>query len=165
MSRQTRRVHSGGHVLVIDDEPLIRFHAQRVLQRAGYSVVVAADGQSGLDELVREHGQSHPERSGPAPDGFLQQAASPGVHTATEAAILEPPVLEPRPKESVVKKITQPTSVQPFTRSSTRSLRVALLATVRGGAASSDPTLTGPTLTGPTLTGPTLTGPTLTGPI
>ena len=50
-------VHSGGHVLVVDDEPLIRFHVKRVLQRAGYSVVVAADGQNGLDELARERGR------------------------------------------------------------------------------------------------------------
>jgi two-component system, cell cycle sensor histidine kinase and response regulator CckA len=49
--------HTGGNVLVVDDEPLIRFHVKRVLQRAGYSVVVAADGQNGLDELAREGGR------------------------------------------------------------------------------------------------------------
>jgi signal transduction histidine kinase/ActR/RegA family two-component response regulator len=50
----TRR---SGHVLVVDDEPVVRSLVERVLQRAGYSVVVAADGQIGLDMLARERGR------------------------------------------------------------------------------------------------------------
>jgi CheY-like chemotaxis protein len=49
--------HRGGHVLVVDDEPIVRSLVERVLRRAGYSVVVADDGQNGLDVLARERGR------------------------------------------------------------------------------------------------------------
>jgi CheY-like chemotaxis protein len=47
----------GGRVLVVDDEPLVRALVERVLRRAGYSVMAAGDGQSGLDVLARERGK------------------------------------------------------------------------------------------------------------
>jgi len=41
-------------VLIVDDEPAIRHTAQRMLQLRGYSVLVAGDGQEGLD-IFRRH--------------------------------------------------------------------------------------------------------------
>ena len=54
---QAIAIHRGGRVLVVDDEPVVRSLVERVLQRAGYTVVVAADGQNGLDVLARERGR------------------------------------------------------------------------------------------------------------
>jgi PAS domain S-box-containing protein len=41
-------------ILVVEDEPPIRRAAQRVLEKFGYNVLVAADGQEALDLLGRE---------------------------------------------------------------------------------------------------------------
>jgi CheY-like chemotaxis protein len=38
-------------VLVIDDEPIVRLAMTRVLERAGYRVRTAADGEAGLHDL------------------------------------------------------------------------------------------------------------------
>ena len=43
-----------GHILIIDDEASLRQTLARILQRAGYEVTTAANGQEGLD-LVSEH--------------------------------------------------------------------------------------------------------------
>jgi len=43
-----------GHILIIDDEASLRQTLARILQRAGYEVTTAADGQEGL-ALVSEH--------------------------------------------------------------------------------------------------------------
>ncbi|MBC8075906.1 MAG: response regulator [Chloroflexales bacterium] len=40
-----------GTVLVVDDEPAIRVVAQRILERQGFSVLTAVDGQDGVDVL------------------------------------------------------------------------------------------------------------------
>ena len=39
----------GATILVVDDDSFIRTFVQVVLERAGYSVLVAADGHEGLD--------------------------------------------------------------------------------------------------------------------
>ncbi|HMO68693.1 MAG TPA: hybrid sensor histidine kinase/response regulator, partial [Novosphingobium sp.] len=38
----------GGRVLLVEDEDTVRMVAERALTRAGYSVVVARDGEEGL---------------------------------------------------------------------------------------------------------------------
>jgi two-component system cell cycle sensor histidine kinase/response regulator CckA len=43
-------------ILVVDDEPIVRRFASRVLADAGYSVATAADGAEAL-QLVRERGE------------------------------------------------------------------------------------------------------------
>ena len=48
---------AGGTVLVIDDEPAVRGLARAVLSRAGFSVLDAADGRTGLDVLLRREVQ------------------------------------------------------------------------------------------------------------
>jgi PAS domain S-box-containing protein len=45
-----------GVVLVVDDEPLVRGIARRILVRAGYSVVTAEDGQEALELLEARDG-------------------------------------------------------------------------------------------------------------
>ena len=47
---------SQAHVLVVDDEPVVRRFATRVLADAGYSVATAVDGAEAL-VLVRERGE------------------------------------------------------------------------------------------------------------
>ena len=47
-------MNSGGHILIIDDEAGLRQMMARVLQRAGYEVTTAANGQDGL-ALASEH--------------------------------------------------------------------------------------------------------------
>ena len=36
-------------ILVVDDEPIVRDLAQRVLERSGYQVLIAEDGQAAID--------------------------------------------------------------------------------------------------------------------
>jgi signal transduction histidine kinase/CheY-like chemotaxis protein len=45
----TGRAHAGDTVLVIDDEDGVRAVAARLLERAGWTVLTAADGRSGID--------------------------------------------------------------------------------------------------------------------
>ena len=47
--KQAHRSHRTGTVLVIDDEELVRKTITAVLERGGYSVVTAHDGQAGVD--------------------------------------------------------------------------------------------------------------------
>jgi CheY-like chemotaxis protein len=44
----------GGTVLVVDDQPAVRRVARRILEKAGYRVLLAADGEEGL-EVFRVH--------------------------------------------------------------------------------------------------------------
>ncbi|MEO8635520.1 MAG: response regulator [Gemmatimonadales bacterium] len=46
---------TGGMILVVDDEPAVRELAARILERGGFSVLLAADGTEAL-ELVDRHG-------------------------------------------------------------------------------------------------------------
>ncbi len=46
--------HSGGLVLVVDDEEGVRTVAQGVLERCGFNVIEASDGREGVD-VFREH--------------------------------------------------------------------------------------------------------------
>ncbi len=45
---------TGGTILLVEDEPALRRAGQRLLERHGYRVLVASDGQEGL-ELARAH--------------------------------------------------------------------------------------------------------------
>lgn len=45
----------GEAILLIDDEPVVRDTLQLLLQRAGYRIIPAADGRSGLAEFERHH--------------------------------------------------------------------------------------------------------------
>ncbi|HHO54604.1 MAG TPA: PAS domain-containing hybrid sensor histidine kinase/response regulator [Deltaproteobacteria bacterium] len=47
-------VHGTGTILVIEDEQMVRFVAQRILETAGYEVLSAIDGAQGL-EVFRAH--------------------------------------------------------------------------------------------------------------
>jgi len=47
-------VNSKAHILIIDDEASLRQTMARILQRAGYEVTTASNGQEGL-QLVSEH--------------------------------------------------------------------------------------------------------------
>lgn len=47
-------MNTSGHILIIDDEASLRQTMARILQRAGYEVTTAANGQEGL-ALVSEH--------------------------------------------------------------------------------------------------------------
>ena len=46
---------AGGMVLLVDDEPLVRRAVSEVLRDAGYRVMEATDGQSGLDLFLEHH--------------------------------------------------------------------------------------------------------------
>jgi two-component system chemotaxis response regulator CheY len=46
----------GKRVLVVDDSLTVRRGLQLVLEKAGYSVVLAADGEEALNTLVKEGG-------------------------------------------------------------------------------------------------------------
>jgi len=48
------RQHTGGTILVVDDEPQVGTFAERLLQRAGYEVMLAQNGSDGI-ELFRDH--------------------------------------------------------------------------------------------------------------
>jgi CheY-like chemotaxis protein len=45
---------AGGTILLVEDEPALRRAGQRLLERHGYRVLVAADGEEGL-QLARAH--------------------------------------------------------------------------------------------------------------
>ena len=49
-----RELGGTGIILVVDDEEVVRATAKTALERYGYSVLLAADGQTGID-LFREH--------------------------------------------------------------------------------------------------------------
>jgi signal transduction histidine kinase len=55
-SERTLLVPSGGSetILLVDDEPMIRELSRTILQRYGYRVLLAADGQEGIDVYLRE---------------------------------------------------------------------------------------------------------------
>ena len=42
-----------GTILLVEDEPAVRDMTRRILERAGYSVIVANHGRAGMDELER----------------------------------------------------------------------------------------------------------------
>jgi len=44
----------GKKIIVIDDDPIIQESLQECFREAGYSVIVASDGVSGFDQIVRE---------------------------------------------------------------------------------------------------------------
>jgi CheY-like chemotaxis protein len=45
-----------GHILVVDDDPLIREMAREILENSGYSVTEAVDGQAGLEAFLERPG-------------------------------------------------------------------------------------------------------------
>jgi CheY-like chemotaxis protein len=46
-----------GAILVVEDEPAIRFLASQVLERAGFQVLVARDGREGVEVFQHQHRQ------------------------------------------------------------------------------------------------------------
>jgi CheY-like chemotaxis protein len=48
-------IHGRGRILLVEDEPRVRTQARRLLERAGYTVIEAADGEQGEREF-RTHG-------------------------------------------------------------------------------------------------------------
>lgn len=42
------------HILVVDDEPAVQFTLTHLLQRHGYRVTTATDGQEALDQIQRQ---------------------------------------------------------------------------------------------------------------
>jgi len=52
----TSKWSGGGHILLVEDEDMVRAVAERALTRQGYEVTVARDGEEGL-ERVREGGK------------------------------------------------------------------------------------------------------------
>lgn len=54
MGDAARRVRSGPHVAVIEDDSSLRVYLTRILERASYQVTSAADGETGL-RVVHEH--------------------------------------------------------------------------------------------------------------
>jgi two-component system, NtrC family, nitrogen regulation response regulator NtrX len=75
--------------LVIDDEPGVRFFARRVLERNGWSVDEAADGEEGIVHLV--HAVDPPRY-----DLVLSDIRMPGIdglHLYAELVIHRPDVL------------------------------------------------------------------------
>jgi CheY-like chemotaxis protein len=52
-SRATVHPEGKGRVLVVDDEPAIRALVAKIVERAGFSVDVAADGQEAVDKIAR----------------------------------------------------------------------------------------------------------------
>jgi DNA-binding response OmpR family regulator len=57
-----------GKILLVDDEPGIRFLVHRLLDRAGYEVVEARDGEEGLKKLEKD-----------SPDLVLLDLILPGI--------------------------------------------------------------------------------------
>lgn len=47
---------TGGTVLVVDDEEMVRFLAQTALERSGFTVLTAQDGREGV-EVFRAHAE------------------------------------------------------------------------------------------------------------
>ncbi len=60
---------SGGKILVVDDDKLVRAAVGRVLEEEGYAVTFAVDGNDALDKLSAEH-----------PDAILLDVMMPGMN-------------------------------------------------------------------------------------
>ena len=54
--QETKSLAGHGAVLIIDDEPIVRNVARQALEHYGYTVLLAEDGERGL-ELFRRHGE------------------------------------------------------------------------------------------------------------
>ena len=54
---ERRERRGSGHVLVVDDEPFVRRTAQRMLERGGYQVTLAAHGAEAVEIFAREPGR------------------------------------------------------------------------------------------------------------
>jgi len=53
-SKMVRRMDGPAHVLVVDDEPIVRDVVSRYLVRSGFSVGSAADGEAALEAFEQE---------------------------------------------------------------------------------------------------------------
>jgi two-component system CheB/CheR fusion protein len=54
MSREPSSFTGSGHVLVVDDDDLVRNIARRLLQRIGFQVTMATDGREGVDTFAAD---------------------------------------------------------------------------------------------------------------
>jgi two-component system cell cycle sensor histidine kinase/response regulator CckA len=80
---------SAEHLLVVDDEPMVRTLAGRLLEAAGYRVTLVADGLQALEAVL-----AHPG----AFDAVVSDVVMPGLdghglYRALQAAPVPPPVL------------------------------------------------------------------------
>lgn len=50
----THTIKGSGRILVVDDEPIMRVTAQAILEDLGYDVILAEDGQAGLDKFKQD---------------------------------------------------------------------------------------------------------------
>ncbi len=90
---------TGSTVLVVDDEPTLLRLVQRVLERAGYEVLVAQDAEAGLGAWERSGGSVgaavvdlhlRPRGSAPMLRSLLERAPELGVVVTSGAAIDAP---------------------------------------------------------------------------
>ncbi len=70
------------HILVVDDEPQIRQLLRTILEREGYQVSVAADGESALTHVETE--DSYRPRHGPQ-DAAHERARAPRKRPGLQA--------------------------------------------------------------------------------
>ena len=72
--------HGGGTILVVEDEASLRRAARRLLERQGYEVLEAANGEEGL-RLAREH---RDEIKLVLSDVVMPRMGGPALHAALE---------------------------------------------------------------------------------
>jgi PAS domain S-box-containing protein len=121
---------AGVTVLVVDDQPELRRVARRILEKAGYRVLLAADGEEGL-ELFQQHASEvqvvvsdvrMPRRSGPSmvqalralrpelPVIFTSGYAEHDVASSLTAATLDKPYTSDALLDHVARSLLEATS-------------------------------------------------------
>jgi two-component system cell cycle sensor histidine kinase/response regulator CckA len=56
LSARLRKTGSAEHVLIVDDEDVVRRYTERILEEAGYRTDTAADGEEALEAIRRQPG-------------------------------------------------------------------------------------------------------------
>ena len=71
-------IKTKGKILVVDDEPEIRFMLEKFFVRQGYTVVTASSGEEAV-KMVTEHVSVRPDGDKPAPFMVLMDIRMPGM--------------------------------------------------------------------------------------